>query len=77
MECVCRLFVCESLGELQISMFMVLFKYVSNIVDLFFDLLYLIVVRHKEPSRDNNDELIVKERELQDQGEMLFTERHC
>lgn len=73
----CKLLVCGLLGGLQASMFMVLFIYVSNIVNVFFDPLYLIVIENKELSRDNNDELIVKERELQDQGEMLFTERHC
>lgn len=68
----CRLF-----GKLQASISMVLFICVSSIVNVFFDPLYLIVIENKELSRDNNDELIVKERELQDQGEMLFTERHC
>ena len=68
---------CELLGGLRASMFMVLFIYVFNIVNVFFDPLYLIVIENKELSRDNNDELIVKEIELQDQREMLFSGRHC
>jgi hypothetical protein len=74
---VCKLLLCELLGELQASMFMVLFIYLSNIVDVFFDLLCLIVVRDREASEDNNDELIVEEREPQEQGEVLLSERHC
>jgi hypothetical protein len=68
-----KLFVCEWLGEVQVSQAIVLVVYLSNGVDVLKDLLCLIVVEDKEASEDNNGLLIAKERTLRGQGEMLLT----
>jgi hypothetical protein len=52
---------------------MILVICLSNTVDVLFDALYLIIVEDKEVCRDNNGLLVVKERGLQRQGEMLLT----
>ena len=58
---------CEVLGESKVFELTILVICFSYTMDVLSDLLYLIVVEDKEASRDNNDVLILKEREVSGQ----------
>lgn len=58
---------CEVLGEFKVFELMILVICFSYTMDVLFDLLYLMDIEDKEASRDNNDVLILEEREVSGQ----------
>ena len=58
---------CEVLGESKVFELTILVICFSYTMDVLFDLLYLMDIEDKEASRDNNDVLILEEREVSGQ----------